>query len=329
MKLVIGFQMDPFDRLNAATDSTLLLAAEAAERGFQTFAFQPDALSYYDATCWARGTWFVADRGGRVEPQKEDLIALNMCDLIWMRQDPPFDMPYITATHLLESVSLESARMESVAAPTVILNSPAAVRDAPEKWLVTQWPEFIPATCISADAEALSDFYRQHEHIVCKPLFGHAGHGVAAFQHGDESAFRDHLEDVLVGRTPVVVQAFLPDVLVGDKRVIILEGDVLGAFQRVPASGDFRANLRLGATPQPTSLTPREQEICRAVGGELQRRDLFLAGIDLIQEHLIEINLTSPTGLVTLNQLYDHRVESVIWDAAVRRLPQQISDRHA
>jgi glutathione synthase len=320
VKRVIGFQMDPFERLNAATDSTLLLAAEAAERGFQTFAFEPGALSYHDGTCWARGTWFVADRAGHLEPhvatQKDDAIALPTCDLIWMRQDPPFDMQYIAATYLLESLG----------AATVILNSPSAVRDAPEKWLVTQWPDFIPATCISADVETLYDFYRQHAHIVCKPLFGHAGHGVAAFQRGDDSALRSHLEDVLVSHTPVVVQAFLPDVLAGDKRVVIVEGEIVGAFQRVPASGDFRANLRLGATPQPTSLTPREQEICRAVGQELQRRDLFLAGIDLIQEHLIEINLTSPTGLVTLNQLYDLHVESVIWDAALRRLPRSAKD---
>lgn len=304
---VVGFQMDPFAQLQVATDSTLCLAFEAQRRGYRLFAFQPAAISTQKADCVARGVWFTMPDPHNVIPGAAETIALNTCAVIWMRQDPPFDMAYIAATYALAAL----------AGSTTVLNDPRAVRDTPEKWLMPRWNALIPDTCVSADVEALCAFHAVHARTVGKPLFGHAGYDVAVFDRAQDTEFRSFAQRLTVQGIPMVAQEFLPGIVDGDKRVLLVNGDVLGAFRRMPQSNDFRANLRLGAMPQTTTLTARERMICEVVGRQCAAEGLFLVGLDLIQEKLIEVNVTSPTGLVTLDQLYGKQAAGHVWDTAL------------
>ena len=291
---LIALQMDLPERLNPATDSTLLLAREAARRGFEVYVYQPSALTYSGGVLTARAQRW--PEGG------EAVLDLATAKVVLLRQDPPFDMAYITSTYLLELLP-----------PAVrVLNNPRAVRDAPEKLLVQRFAEFTPPTLITRDRAAIAEFREAEGDVIIKPLYGHGGAGVSLLKaHSDEGAA---LEGLLAAGLPIIVQRYLPAVRAGDKRIVLIDGKVAGAINRVPAAHEVRANLVLGGRAEKTTLTQREAEICEAVGPYLQQQGLYLVGLDVIGGFLTEINVTSPTGLVAINQLDGTALERVFWD---------------
>jgi glutathione synthase len=242
--------------------------------------------------------------GGHYTFGAETTIALAEMDVVLMRQDPPFDMAYITATHLLEHIHPK----------TLVVNNPAAVRNAPEKLLVTHFPELMPPTLIAWDRGAIRDFRARHGDIIVKPLFGNGGIGVFRIRPDDENL--GSLLDMFftASREPLMVQRYEPAVRLGDKRIILIDGEPLGALNRVPAAGDSRSNMHAGGRPEPTTLTAREREICAAIGPTLKREGLLFTGIDVIGDYLTEINVTSPTGLQQIARFDGVNLAAVIWD---------------
>jgi len=237
-------------------------------------------------------------------------LDLASVDVVLMRQDPPFDMAYITATHLLEHIQPR----------VLVVNDPASVRNAPEKLLVTQFPDLMPPTLITRDRQAILAFRAEHRDIIVKPLFGNGGAGVFRLRPDDENLTALLEMFGAASREPVMVQRYLPEVRAGDKRIVLIEGEPAGAVLRVPASGEARANLHVGGTAARTTLTAREHDICAAIGPMLRERGLIFVGIDVIGDYLTEINVTSPTGIQEINRLDGVTLETQVWDAIERRL---------
>jgi glutathione synthase len=234
-------------------------------------------------------------------------------DVVLMRQDPPFDMAYITATHLLEHVH----------PTTLVVNDPASVRNAPEKLFVTRFEGLMPPTLITSDRIEILSFRAEHGDIIVKPLFGNGGSGVFRVTPDDENLNALLEMFTLLYREPLIVQRYLPEVRVGDKRIILIEGEPVGAVLRVPAKGEARANLHAGATAVKSQLTPREREICTAIGPTLRQQGLLFVGIDVIGDYLTEINVTSPTGIQEINRLDGTKLETLVWDAIESRLGER------
>ena len=249
------------------------------------------------------------ERGRHFTLGAEETLDLATLDVILMRQDPPFDMAYITGTHLLEHVREE----------VLVVNDPVSVRNAPEKLFATHFDGLMPPTLITSDREAIVAFRREHGEIILKPLFGNGGAGVFRLSPEDENL--NALLELFTGlyREPIIVQRYLPEVRQGDKRIILVEGEPLGAVLRVPPAGEARANLHVGGTAVKTTLTPRERDICAAIGPALRAQGLLFVGIDVIGEYLTEINVTSPTGIQEIDRLDGVRLEEPIWDAIERR----------
>lgn len=297
MSLRIAFQMDALARLNLKTDSTLYVAAAAARRGYELFHYEPEQLRMEIKAgtrhITARGhvLHHTADHGWVLgDEQTRDLQDF---DVVLMRQDPPFDLAYITATHILEHLK-DKVR---------VINDPVGVRNAPEKLLITHFPHLMPPTLITRDRAAIEAFRAQHHDIIIKPLHGHAGHGIFHLRPGDDNL--PSLVETLsaMNREPWMIQKFLPIATVGDKRIVVLNGEPVGCYRRLPAAGDMRGNARVGATVELAPLTPRDKEICATLGPVLREKGLFWAGLDVIGDCLTEINVTSPTGLVTADSL--------------------------
>jgi glutathione synthase len=234
---------------------------------------------------------------------------------VLMRQDPPFDMSYITATHLLEHVHPE----------TLVVNDPVHVRNAPEKLFVTHFEGVMPPTLISSDRQEIVEFRKRHRDIIVKPLFGNGGAGVFHIADGDENLNALLELFTQLYREPVIVQRYIPEVRQGDKRIILIDGQAVGALNRVPAAGEARSNLHVGGTAVKAELTKRDREICEAIGPSLKRRGLVFVGIDVIGDYLTEINVTSPTGLQEINRFDNVRLEERIWDA----IESRFKERHA
>ena len=296
MSLRIAFQMDALSRLNEAFDSTLYIARAAAERGYELFHYEPAHLRMeitgQTPRILAAGhdLRFDGDKWGLGRERKEDLADFAV---ILMRQDPPFDLSYITATHILEHLK-DKVR---------IVNDPIGVRNAPEKLVATHFPQLMPPTLIARDAAAIDDFRVTHGDIIIKPLHGYAGHGIFRIHAGDDNlpALIEMMGER--NREPWMIQKFLPVATLGDKRIVLLNGDPVGVFRRIPPDGDVRGNMRIGAKAVASTLSKRDREICDTIAPALRERGLFLAGIDVIGEYLTEINVTSPTGLVVADQL--------------------------
>jgi glutathione synthase len=312
MSLRVAVQMDPIETINIAGDSTFALMLAAQARGHSLFHYAAGDLSYRDGrlTAPARPVTVqrvVGDhfRGG--EPRILDLG--EDVDVILMRQDPPFDLAYITATHLLERIQQQ----------TLVVNDPAAVRNAPEKLFVLDYAEFMPPTLITRRLEDARAFHAEHGEVVVKPLYGNAGSAV--FHVGKKDANLAALTELFgqVWREPFMVQAFLPDVAKGDKRIVLVDGEPAGGVNRLPKEGEIRSNLAVGGKGAATELTPRELEICAKVGPELARRGLVFVGIDVIAGYLTEINVTSPTGIVAIDAFNGTDTSGRIWDAIERR----------
>ena len=312
MALNVAFQMDHIRSINIDADSTFVLALEAERRGHKLFHYLPRQLAF------AGGRLTATAEPMRVRRKKGDhftlgeprMIDLAEMDVVMLRQDPPFDMGYITTTHLLEHVHPK----------TLVVNDPAEVRNAPEKLFVTRFPKLMPPTLISSEREPILAFRKRHKDIILKPLFGNGGAGV--FHVGPEDENMNALLEMFTRfyREPIVAQKYLPEVRTGDRRIILIDGEAAGAINRIPAKGEARANMHVGARPVRAKLSRRDREICEAIGPELKARGLIFVGIDVIGGYLTEINVTSPTGLQEIDRFDKVNLEARIWDAIEKRL---------
>ena len=312
MSLTVAVQMDPLESIGIAGDSTFALMLEAQARGHRLFEYQADALTYEDGDLRALARAVRVQRVDGAHFTAEPHATLDLArevDVVLMRQDPPFDIAYITAAHLLERL----------AGRTLVVNDPANVRSAPEKLFVLDFARFMPPTLITRSMDELNAFHAAHGEIVLKPLHGNAG--AAVFRIGRDGGNLRALAELFseTWKEPFIAQAFLPAVSEGDKRIILVDGKPVGAINRVPGKGEIRSNLAAGGTAHRTALSEREREICAALGPELRARGLLFVGIDVIGGMLTEINVTSPTGLVALDAFEGINSAGLIWDAIEAR----------
>jgi glutathione synthase len=317
MGLNVAVQMDPLESINIAGDSTFALMLSAQARGHRLFHYTAEDLNYADGHVWTAAHPVTVQRieGDHFrfgEPVRLDLG--DEADVVLMRQDPPFDLGYITATHLLERISDR----------TLVVNDPASVRNAPEKVWVLDFARFMPPTLVTRSLAEARAFLARHGEIVVKPLHGNGGKAI--FKVGRDGQNLASLIEVFntAYREPHMVQAFLPGVAKGDKRIVLVDGEVAGAVNRIPGEGEIRSNLAVGGVAAKTELTPKEQEICAALGPELKRRGLIFVGIDVIGgEWLTEINVTSPTGIVAIDRFNGTDTGAMIWEAIERRVAER------
>jgi glutathione synthase len=314
MPLTVAVQMDPIEAINIAADSTFRIMEEAQARGHALFYYTPGRLAYDEGRVTARG-WPVEVRraqGDHFTLGPETELDLATFDVVWLRQDPPFDMGYITTTHVLDMLG----------PGTLVVNDPFWVRNFPEKLLVLRFPELTPPTTVARDLATLKAFKARHGDIILKPLYGNGGAGVFRLDPNDRNFTA--LWEVFTGinREPLIAQKFLPDVAQGDKRIILVDGEPVGAINRMPADGETRSNMHAGGTPVASALTDRDREICAAIGPLLREKGQIFVGIDVIGGWLTEINVTSPTGLQEMERFDGVNVTAKIWEAIeARRRP--------
>lgn len=307
MGLSVAIQMDPVEGINIDADSTFALALEGQARGHTLWHYLPQDLSFVHGIVRARARPLTVKRekGNHATLGKFETLDLTTMDVVLMRQDPPFDMAYITATHILEHIHPK----------TLVVNDPAQVRNAPEKLFVTHFPDLMPPTLIASDRAEIDAFRAEHREIIIKPLFGNGGAGV--FRVGPDDENMNSLIEMFTARSrePIIIQRYLPEIRQGDKRIVLVDGKAAGGVMRVPAKGEARANLHVGGTAMKTTLTPREQEICARIGPALKERGLIFVGIDVIGDYLTEINVTSPTGIQEISRFDNINIPAMIWDA--------------
>ena len=316
MSLAVAIQMDPLEAVNIDADTTFALALEAQARGHGLYHYLPRELSYRNGRVVARARPFRVrrERGAHVEFGAPETVDLATMDVVLMRQDPPFNLAYISATHLLDRIH----------PGTLVVNDPSSVRNSPEKLFVTHFQELMPPTLITYDLEEIKAFRREQGDIIVKPLYGNGGAGV--FRLGPEDTnlgslielFRVYLNE------PLMVQRYIPEIRQGDKRIILINGKPVGALNRVPAQHETRANLHVGGRAEKSALTRRDQEICEAIGPALERAGLIVVGIDVIGDYLTEINVTSPTGVQEIDRFDEVNLAARVWDVVegrVRRGP--------
>ncbi len=314
MTLTVAVQMDPIETIDIDADSTFVLALEAQKRGHALYHYLPHHISFTHGrvTAKARALQVRREHDNHFTLGDFETIDLALMDIVLMRQDPPFDMAYITATHLLEHIHPQ----------TLVVNDPQHVRNAPEKLFVTHFAELMPPTLITSDHDAITAFKSEHNDIIVKPLFGNGGANV--FHSGPEDDNLNALLEMFTSlyREPIIVQAYLPDVRQGDKRIILIDGEPAGAVNRIPAADDVRANMHAGGRPEKAALTDREKLICEAIGPALKERGLMFVGIDVIGGKLTEINVTSPTGIQEIGRFDEVSLEAQLWDAIEKRYNQ-------
>lgn len=307
-----AFQMDPINAIDIAGDSTFAIMLEGQARGHSLFSYTPDGLALDKGRVFATGCGVsVQDVAGEhYSKMGEERVELSDYDVVFLRQDPPFDMSYITTTHILEQLHPE----------TLVVNNPRSVRNAPEKLFVLDFPDLIPPTLIARSLQEVREFRAEFGDIIVKPLYGNGGAGVFRLPESDtnlgslvelfQSSFRE----------PFIVQQYLPDVSAGDKRIILVDGEIAGAINRVPPAGETRSNMHIGGTPEATELTDRDREICERLGGELKKRGLIFTGIDVIGNWLTEINVTSPTGIREVKRFGGNDIAAMIWDVVEAKI---------
>ena len=308
----IAFQMDPIEDVDINADSTFRLAEEAQNRGHDLYVYTPNDLTFNRGKVAAKVRSINLKRkiGDHVDFGPVELLELSEFGVIWLRQDPPFDMGYITNTHLLDLVAKE----------TLIVNNPFWVRNLPEKLLVLEFPNLIPDTVISRDLEEIKEFKREFKDIIVKPLYGNGGAGVFRLKEDDRNLTSLHEFFSNLSSEPLIAQAFLPDVKNGDKRVILVDGSPVGAINRVPKAGEIRSNMHVGGKAEPAKLSQRDREICRAIGPTLKSKGQVFVGIDIIGDYLTEINVTSPTGIQELERFDNVNIAEMIWHAIEEKL---------
>ncbi|MHA6326731.1 glutathione synthase [Roseivivax sp. CAU 1753] len=307
----VAIQMDPIGPVNIDADSTFRIAEEAQARGHTLFYYLPDALAYEEGRITARGQSLTVRRarGNHVDLGEMRSVDLAEYDVVWLRQDPPFDMHYITTTHLLQRLS----------ATTLVVNDPFWVRNFPEKLLVLDFPDLTPPTAVARDLATLKAFRDRHGDIILKPLYGNGGAGVFKLTADDRNLTSLHELFTGFSREPLIVQKYLPAVTKGDKRVILVDGVPVGAINRVPATGEVRSNMHVGGRPEKVALTDRDHEICARIGPLLREKGQIFVGIDVIGDWLTEINVTSPTGIQELERFDGTNVAAKIWEAIEAR----------
>jgi len=306
MKLVVAIQMDHVSTIDIDGDSTFVLGLEAQRRGYPLWHYTPADLAFRDRKVIARAQPMTLrrEKGNHFTLGEPKVLDLATTDVVLLRQDPPFDMSYITTTHLLEHIHPK----------TLVVNDPASVRNAPEKLFVTHFDGVMPPTLIASDARQIRAFRDEHKDIILKPLFGNGGAGVFRVRPDDEN-FNSLLEMFSQrSREPVIAQRYLPEVRKGDKRIILIDGEPVGAIDRVPADGEARSNMHVGGKAVKASLSKRDREICDIIGPALAERGLLFVGIDVIGDWLTEINVTSPTGLQQIDRFDGVSLEARIWD---------------
>lgn len=311
MTLKVAIQMDPIGPINIDADSTFRIAEEAQKRGHSLFYYTPDMLAFQDGKVTARGWPLTVQRvkGDHAILGEKTEVDLSDFDVVWLRQDPPFDMSYITTTHLLDMIH----------PGTLVVNDPFWVRNYPEKLLVLRFPELTPPTMIARDLGTLRDFRALHGDVILKPLYGNGGAGVFKLHNGDSNLASLHELFMGINREPLIIQKYLPAVSKGDKRVILVDGEPVGAINRVPAAGETRSNMHVGGRPEKVALTDRDREICAAIGPMLREKGQIFVGIDVIGDWLTEINVTSPTGIQELERFDGTNVAEKIWQAIEAR----------
>jgi len=308
MSLRVAIQMDHIESIDIKGDSTFVMGLEAQKRGYELFHYLVDDLAMVDGRVIAYGQPMTlkAEEGNHYQLGEGRWVdMIDDIDVVLMRQDPPFDMAYITATHLLEAIHPQ----------TLVVNDPAEVRNAPEKLFVTKFADLMPPTLITNNKEQINLFREKHKDIIVKPLFGNGGAGVFHLKPGDENL--NSLLEMFgeASREPLMIQAYLSDVRKGDKRIILVDGEPVGAVNRVPAEGEARSNMHVGGQAVKSILTERELEICERIGPDLKARGMIFVGIDVIGDYMTEINVTSPTGLQEINRFDGSCLEALIWDA--------------
>ncbi|MGR3639977.1 glutathione synthase [Alterinioella nitratireducens] len=307
MALKIAFQMDPIDAVDIDADSSFRIAEEAQARGHSLFYYTPDKLAYQEGRISARG-WPLTvrrQRGDHFTLGDRAEVDLAEFDVVWLRQDPPFDMSYITTTHLLDRIHPE----------TLVVNDPFWVRNYPEKLLVLDFPDLTPPTTVARDLATLKAFKARHGDIILKPLYGNGGAGVFRLTPEDRNLNSLHELFAVLNREPLIAQKFLPDVAAGDKRIILVDGEPVGAINRVPAEGETRSNMHVGGRPEKVEMTERDREICARIGPLLREKGQIFVGIDVIGGWLTEINVTSPTGIQELERFDGLNIAEKIWQA--------------
>ncbi|HSV02295.1 MAG TPA: glutathione synthase [Phenylobacterium sp.] len=306
MPLKVAVQMDPIEGINIEGDTTFLMMEQAQARGHSLFVYLTERLAMEDGRVFARGRDVSVQRvkGGHATLGEVRRVELASFDVVLMRQDPPYDMRYIDATFFLEAIHPE----------TLVVNNPAEVRSAPEKLFVTRFPDLQPPTLITWDREAIREFRARHGDVVLKPLNGKGGSGVT--RHPADDPNLDALLELhaQIADEPVILQKFLPAVTAGDKRILLVDGEAVGAINRVPQKGQIRSNMAVGGTPEPVELTARDREICGRIGPELKARGLMFVGIDVIGGYLTEINVTSPTGAMSLKRFSGVDAAEIMWE---------------
>ena len=307
----IAFQMDPIGPININADSSFRIAEEAQARGHDLFYYTPERLSYREGRVLARGWPLTVRRkeGDHFTLGEETEVVLSTFDVVWLRQDPPFDMFYITTTHILDRIHPK----------TLVVNDPFWVRNFPEKLLVLDFPDLTPPTMIARDLEDLKSFKAEHQDVILKPLYGNGGAGVFRLTPEDRNLASLYELFTANSREPLIMQKFLPDVSNGDKRVILVDGEPVGAINRVPAAGETRSNMHVGGRPEKVGLTKRDLDICARIGPLLKEKGQVFVGIDVIGYYLTEINVTSPTGIQELERFDGVNIAEKIWEAIEAR----------
>lgn len=311
MALKVALQMDPIGGVNIHADSTFRIALEAQARGHELFFYTPDQLAFVEGRVMARGFPIQLRQtlGDHVSYGAQTQVDLADFDVVWLRQDPPFDMGYITTTHLLDMIHPK----------TLVVNDPFWVRNFPEKLLVLRFADLTPPTAIARDLQTIRDFKARHGDIILKPLYGNGGAGVFRLDAQDRNLASLHEMFCAINREPVIVQKFIPAVAKGDKRVILVDGQPVGAINRVPQAGETRSNMHAGGRPEKVGLTARDLEICAAIGPTLRDHGQIFVGIDIIGDYLTEINVTSPTGIQELERFDGTNTAAKIWQAIEAR----------
>ncbi len=311
MSLKVAIQMDPIGPIDIAADSTFRLAEEAQARGHALFYYTPDRLSYQEGRVTARGWPLTVRRvkGDHFALGDETEVDLAGFDVVWLRQDPPFDMSYITTTHILDRIH----------PATLVVNDPFWVRNYPEKLLVLNFPDLTPPTTIARELRTLREFRDRHGDVILKPLFGNGGAGVFKLAGNDGNLASLHEMFAGISREPLIVQKYLPAVSKGDKRIILVDGEAVGAINRVPAAGETRSNMHVGGKAEKVSLTDRDREICERIGPLLREKGQIFVGIDVIGDWLTEINVTSPTGIQELERFDGTNIAARVWEAIEAR----------
>ena len=304
--------MDPIEDVDINADSTFRLAEEAQNRGHDLYVYTPNDLTFNRGKIIAKVRSISLKRkiGDHVNFGAVELLALSEFDVIWLRQDPPFDMGYITNTHLLDLIGQK----------TLIVNNPFWVRNLPEKLLVLEFPDLIPETVISRDLEEIKRFKNEFKDIIIKPLYGNGGAGIFRLREDDKNLTSLHELFSNMSSEPLIAQAFLPDVKKGDKRIILVDGEPVGAINRVPKAGETRSNMHVGGKAEPARLSQRDREICRSIGPILKNRGQVFVGIDVIGDYLTEINVTSPTGIQELERFDKVNIAEMIWHAVEKKV---------